>query len=126
MAGPTISGRGAARAYAHTHLARKPQLRDALLGRFVDDCRQARDCMAEGDVAGTAGAIDHAQRIVAALAIALDPRIDAGASRQLAALYDQVGACLARGLETRDPELVARAEAEIAVLRQRFRALWAG
>jgi flagellar protein FliS len=70
--------------------APKHQIVDRLYERLARDLAEARGAIEARDIAGKAGAIDHAMRIVAELEAALDHAAAPELCASLAALYDFV------------------------------------
>ncbi len=82
----------AANAYRRVDLdsAPKSQIVERLFERFEKDLEVARVAIRAGDIAGKAGALDHALRIVAELAASLDHAAAPELCGNLIALYDFV------------------------------------
>ncbi len=105
----------------HVESAQPAQMLDELYGRLLEDCRRAADAIIAGDAATKGKLIDHALRIVAELAAALDHERAPDLCRKLVGLYGFVGNRLTRANATMDVGLLKEAERVILTLRGAFR-----
>jgi flagellar protein FliS len=110
--------------YRQVYLESAPPSRilDELFHRLRRDCRDARACIARGDLPGKSAAIDHAIAIVAELNAALDFSLAPELCAMLSRLYGYVGDELLQASARLDQTAVMRAERIIEDLHGAFAA----
>lgn len=98
--------------YQQVYLESAPPSRilDELFRRLRRDCRDARACIANRDLAGKGAAIDHAISIVTALTAALDFSLAPELCTTLARLYQYVSDELVQASIRLDETAIVRAE----------------
>ena len=112
----------AAKVYRQVDLesASKSQILDRLYMRFLRDCDDAKDAIAESNVEERVKAINHGNQIIMELIAALDHELAPDLCGNLAALYDYVLDRLAQANVQNNAEFLDQASVVVNQLRDAF------